>query len=277
MVEMGNLYYFIYLGIFLLLTVSIGFLLKGKSQNKQYKILLILAFINLAIHFMKLLLPKYSNDLPISFRKVTFENICAVSTLIYPFILLWKNKYAKDYMFYMGVLSGLASMIYPAEALGREAFDLDVVRFYICHMLIFIIPFYMGFYGIHTLDIKRVFFVPISFFIVLGIILINEIILMEAGFVDMRGDDFMNYNYRNSNFIFGPTYNLEKLSDVLLDWMVPKPFKTVMVGPHAGESKYMPILWLVVPCFVYIPILCSIIYFIVVKVLRRNISAYMNI
>ncbi len=269
-VELGGTGYFIGLGGFLALTILVGLLLKNKSESSRRKILIIISFMGLALHFLKLLMPKYYNDLPLSLRKITPENICAVSTIIFPFILLSKNKYAKDYMFYMGVISGIASIALPLEAIGRSLKEIDVIRFYICHYLIFIVPFYMVFYGLHKLEFKRVFFFPISFMLVLALIVANEVILMEMGFVDMRGNDFLNYNYRNSSFIFGPTENLKEISDKYVDWAVPKPFKTVMIGEYKGAEKYTPILWLLVPSYVYLVPITMVIYFTFVKVLRRG-------
>ena len=114
------------------------------------------------------------------------------------------NSIAKDYMFYMGILSGLAAIIFPTEVFGKELLNLNTIRFYLCHIIIFVVPFYMVFYNVHTLDIKRIIYFPISFLIVLCVIYLNEMILMEMGFVDMRGNDLVNYNYRNFSFIFGP-------------------------------------------------------------------------
>lgn len=269
-VEMWSLSYFIGILFAILFVVLVGLLLKNKSESGRKKILIVLAFSGLAIHFLKLLIPKYYNDLPISLRKITPENICAVSTIIFPFILLSKNKYAKDYMFYMGIISGIASIVCPLEAIGRSILDIDVIRFYICHILIFTVPFYMVFYNLHKLEFKRIFFFPISFMIILSLIVVNEVILIESGFVEMRSSDFLTYNYRNSSFIFGPTDNLKDIAHKLLDWCIPKPFKEVMVGEYKGEAKYTPILWLLVPCYVYLVPFSMIIYWFFVKVLKRG-------
>ena len=162
-VEMFNTYHLITLGIFAIITILIGVILKNKDQESQRKALLIIAFANLALHFLKLLIPEYRDELPTSFRKVTFENICATTTIMMPFIMLSKNKVMKDYLFFIGMLGGLAALIYPTEALDRELLELDVIRFYICHIILFIVPFYMVFFGIHDLDIKRVPYFPLIF------------------------------------------------------------------------------------------------------------------
>lgn len=273
MIKVGNLYYFIGIFLFLFIFILVGVILKNKSKDTRKKILLIISFLSLAIHFLKLFIPIYYNDLPMSLKKITFENICAVSTIVFPFILLKKdNPREKDYMFYMGLISGLAAIVFPTEVFGKELLNLNTIRFYLCHIFIFVVPFYMVFYNIHSLNIKRLLYFPISFLIVLCVIYLNEIILMEMGFVEMRGNDITNYNYRNFSFIFGPIKELEGISNILFDWMVPKPFKQIMVGEFAGTPKYMPILWLIVPCFVYLPLIAFLIYLAFTKLMKKGIG-----
>ena len=269
-VNVGNLVYFITLLVFIIFTVLVGSILKKTNEKTQKIVLISIAFINLAVHFLKLLIPQYRESLPTSFRKVTFENICATTTIMMPFVMLLKNKVMKDYIFYIGVLGGLAAIVYPAEAIGKEINDLDVIRFYICHMILFIVPFYTVLFGIHKLSLKRVILFPLTFFIVEYLILANEIVLMEAGFVDFRADNFLEYNYRNSNFIFGPTDYLKPISDKIIDPLVPDVFKTVGDGQYAGEFKYIPVLWLVVPGLIYLTIIGAILCLLMNKISKKE-------
>ena len=270
-VEWKNTTHLITIGVFLLVLVLIGVILKKQDKEKQRKMLLILAFANLALHFLKLLIPEYREGLPTTFRKVTFENICATTTIMMPFIMLSKNKVMKDYLFYIGILGGLVAMVYPTEAFGRALSELDVIRFYICHMLLFIVPFYMVLFGMHDLEIKRVPFFPLVFLVVECLILANEVILMEAGYVDFRGDvDFLQYNYRNSNFIFGPTEEFQELSDKIIEPLVPDMFKTVQAGAHEGKTKYIPVLWMLVPCFIYFNVIGGALCLLFTKVIKKG-------
>lgn len=269
-VNVGNLAYFITLFVFLILTILVGIILKNKNIKTQKVILILIAFINLAIHFLKLLIPQYRETLPTSFRKVTFENICATTTIMMPFVMLLKNKVMKDYMFYIGVLGGLVAIVYPAEAIGHNLYSLDVIRFYICHTILFVVPFYTVLFRIHKLSLKRVVLFPLTFFIIEYLILANEIVLMEAGFVDFRGENFLEYNYRNSNFIFGPTDYLKPISDIVIDPLVPDIFKTVGDGPYAGEFKYIPVLWLVVPALIYLTIIGGLICLLMNKISKKE-------
>ena len=62
-------------------------------------------------------------------------------------------------------------------------------------------------------------------------------------------------NYKNSSLIWGPTDDIAKV----FTWACPSFFKTIPVGEHAGETKYWPWFWLIVPCFVIITPLCFLI------------------
>ena len=272
-IELWNTYHLMTLAVFAGVLILFCLLLKNRNESAQKKILLVIAFANLALHFLKLLIPQYKDDMPISIRKVTFENICATTTIMMPFVLLSNNKVMKDYIVYMGILGGLAALIYPTEAFNRELTNLDVIRFYICHIVLFIVPFCLVFFGLHKLETQRVLCFPLIFLLVECLILANEIILMEAGFVDLRGNDFLTYNYRNSNFIFGPTEDLKELSDKLVDPLVPKIFKTVGAGAHAGAEKYLPVVWLAVPCFVYFTLIGYLFCFIFRKCGNKGSAA----
>lgn len=253
-VEFFNLLYFVFIGLFVLLYFGLNYICKKLNDKQRYYFIWCIFLFGITLHFSKLLFEPYRSDFPYSFRKVTFENICAVSTLIFPFVYISKNKLLKDYMYYLGVISGTLAMLVPTECLGKNPFCFDMIRFYICHMIIAIGPFLMVKYKIHTLDVRRILAVPLVFFAVLGIILVNEIILIEGGFVNMRNLDFMNPNYRNSSFIFGPLPGFEEVSKIITVF-TPKCFKEVMIGEFAGQVKYTPILWLVIPAYIYFPII----------------------
>ena len=80
----------------------------------------------------------------------------------------------------------------------------------------------------------------------------NQVLQSELGFIGLRGDDIHAIPYVNNSLIWGPDGNLSRL----IDWACPSFFKTVPVGPHAGEPKYWPWFWLIVPCFVIVTPLC---------------------
>lgn len=250
-IQMFSISYFVMIFIFLAFLIGSYLWLKNKSTRHQKIFIASLLFFSLALHFCKLFFPPYSND-KLAFRKITPENICAVSTLVFPFVFFSKSKTLKDYMFYLGVLSGTLAIFLPIEAFNKHIFTFDALRFYIVHIIITVAPFLMVATGLHKLDYHRVYKVPLVFIGVLCIILVNEIILMEIGLVPMRKEDFFDHNsYRNFSMIFGvsPEFmHIEKYLTIL----TPSIFLKIPFGEFAGEPKYWPIIWLIIPAFVLI-------------------------
>ena len=241
--QLFNGVYFIYIAFFLLFLIGSIFLLKGKSEEFKKRYIASLLFFSLMVHFLKLLFPPYADD-QFAIRKITPENICALSTLAFPFIFLSQNK----------VLSGTLAVFFPLEAIGKEAFCFDAVRFYVCHSIITVAPLLMVSTGLHKLNYHRIYKVPICFIIVYVIILVNEIILIEIGLVPLRSMNLFATGedaYRNFSMVFGVSEDFKVLEGVL-SFFTPDFMMRIPFGPHAGEKKYWPILWVIFPAFVFI-------------------------
>lgn len=260
-IEMFNGWYFLFLIISIGGFVGLYFLLKNKSEKFQKIFLFSFLIFGLALHFLKAFIPPYSTDVSRWYRDSWFINICGANILLFPFIFLSKSKKLKDYMFYVGVLSGLISIFYPMEPMvkaNQAAEWLDIVRFYIHHNMIWYAPLLMVLLKLHTLSYKRVIFAPICLLGVMLFIMLNQVLQSELGFVPLRGDDdkFFDITYKNSSLIWGPG---NQSFAVVFTALCPKIFKTVPVGAHAGEEKYLPWFWLIVPVFVYLTPICFLI------------------
>jgi len=247
-VEYFNFFYFLYIAFGLGLLLGLYFLLRNKSKTTSRIVLFGILLSNFSLHFLKLNFYPYQQWMPYAIRTITPENICSVSVLLFPWIFLSNKKILKDYMFYMGVASGLGATLIPVDAIGQHAFLFETMRFYVSHMLLWVVPLLMVLLKLHTLDYKRVLKIPLLVYVVLCIILVNEIILIGTGFVD-KSFLFSN-DIRNSALIFGPLAEVEFLG-VLFTALTPSVFLTVPVGANAGAAFYWPILWLVVPAFIY--------------------------
>lgn len=145
----GSLSYIVVLIISALIIVSLYFYGKKKSYKAKYMFLFYLASFNFVLHFAKLFFSPYNieffmfNDLR-ALRVVSMENICAVNTLVMPFILVSKNKYLKDYLFYIGTLGGLLALLVPVSPYTtREVLSFDMFRYFVCHLSLVICPLFM--------------------------------------------------------------------------------------------------------------------------------------
>lgn len=245
-VEFFNFYYFLYIFIALAFFLGLYFALRKADKKVVFRTISALLFFNLALHFAKLAFSPYREELPTSIRKVTFENICAVSTLIFPFLFLSKNKTARDYMFYLGVLGGIAACFYPTEALNKAPFAFDTIRFYTCHIILWTTPMLMVILGVHKLDYRRIWRSATMFLFVEGLIMVNEIVLTSIGFVSSDLERLLSPDYRNSSFVFGIPSDYA-WAEKILNIFVPKIFR---VNPLTGQKMYWPLVWLIFPVYI---------------------------
>lgn len=262
-VEVGNFYYYLYISIAITLTIGFIIFLKNKNDRIKHKVILFLLFSAFALHFLKLAFYPYHQMFPSIIRKSSFENICAISTLIFPFIYLSKNKVLKDYMLIMGIAAGIAAYIYPTEAIldtfdsvyfgKKQAFSFDVIRFYYAHFVIFVVPFLMGYFKLHTFSFKRIMYFPLMVLSIFLIIFLNEILLIQLGWID--SSTIYDIDIRNSSFVFGIPEHYKKAA-IIFDIFVFDFFKSF---PKEGANIYWPVVWFIIPAFIYGPILATII------------------
>jgi hypothetical protein len=254
-VEFFNLPYFIFIAIAVGLILGLYFLLKNRTMKTKKIVIFSILLLNLAIHFLKLTFPPYSNNPGDAMEKIWFINICAVSVLSFPLFFLSKSDALKDFMFYLGVISGTLAMVIPTEALGEAVWQLDLFRFYIAHMIILIAPLLMVLLKVHKLDYKRIWKMPFIMCAVLMFIMVQQIIQSELGIIDLRNADFSDINYPNPSLIWGPG---DSDLAMLFTIFTPNFFKVVPFGEFAGQIKYWPFIWLVFPMlfyFIVLPIL----------------------
>ena len=254
-IQFFNFWYFFFIIVSVGGFIGLYFLLRNKSETVVKIVLISLMVFALVLHFMKGLFPPYSTNYEIHLRDSWFINICGANIALFPFMLLSKNKHVKDYMFYIGVLSGLIAICYPIDPINKVNQSeewVDILRFYLHHNLLWYVPLMMVVLKIHKIDYKRVWSTPIIFLMVMLFIMLNQVLQSELGFIGLRGDNIHEIPYVNNSLIWGPDGTLSKL----IDWACPEIFKTIPVGPHAGEPKYWPWFWLVVPCFVILIPVC---------------------
>lgn len=253
-IAMFNGWYFFWLLVSAGAVVGLYFALRRASAVTQKAVLFGLLAAGFLMHFLKVYIPPYSVDEARMLRDSWFVNICGANIALFPFFFWSKNDKIKDYMFYIGVISGLIALFYPQEPIAKldqSAEQLDIIRFYYHHWMVLAVPLLMVLLGHHKLSYKRILVAPTGLLLLMLFIMLNQIFQSELGFIPLRDrENFFGIDYKNTSYIWGPGTN-DAIGEFLA-WFTPPVFKTVPVGEFAGQIKYWPWFWLITPVYILV-------------------------
>lgn len=252
-IQMFNHWYFLWLSLAAGGILGLYYGLRNKTTKTQKIVLFSFLALGLLFHFLKVYIPPYSVDEARKWRDAWFVNICGANIALFPFLFFCKNKYVKDYMFYIGVLSGVLALVYPQEPLAKSnqmGEFWDIVRFYYHHWMLLAVPLLMVLFKQHTLSYKRILSAPIGLLLLMLFIMLNQIFQSELGYIPLRGTDIFDTHYKNSSYIWGP--GTDDAIGNFLALFCPKFFTKIPVGEFAGQVKYWPWFWMIFPVFILV-------------------------
>lgn len=252
-IAMFNGWYFFWLLLAGGSILGLYFWLRNKSTTTQKAVLFSLLALGFLFHFLKVYIPPYSVDEARKWRDAWFVNICGANIALFPFFFFSKNKHIKDYMFYIGVLSGLIALFYPQEPLAKTnqaAEMLDIIRFYYHHWMLLAVPLLSVLFKHHELSYKRILCAPTGLLLLMLFIMLNQIFQAELGYIPLRSDDMFHINFKNTSYIWGPGKN-DAIGQFLAIFC-PKFFTRIPVGQYAGQEKYWPWFWMIFPAYILV-------------------------
>ena len=296
-IEMFNFWYFFWMIVQVGALIGLYFAFRNARPFTQNAVLFGLLLLGVALHFLKMYIPPYCDYVngehvinSRGWRDSWFVNICGANIALFPIFFLTKNKYLKDYMFYIGLISGLIVLFYPQEpiAKGDAASQMaefwDIMRFYYHHWMIMAVPVLMVLWKRHTLSYKRIWVAPVGILLLMLFIILNQIFQSELGFIPLRDAGSAVPNYKNTSYIWGPLNGDGSMDPIggIFDIFCPEVFKKLPVscdgyGLAVGEVKYWPWFWMIVPAFVLVtPLAFGVCMIFDGKRFGRDAAAYVK-
>ncbi|MBE6127290.1 MAG: hypothetical protein E7182_04890 [Erysipelotrichaceae bacterium] len=254
-VTMGNFFYFFFIFLLFALTAGATFLCHRLGKKFAYRFISVILWANFALHFLKQFFPLYYKNWPYFLAESAFPNLCAFLIVVAPFVFHWGNKYFKDYLYFIGIISALVAYAVPTGPMRTDIhgvdYALELTRYYLCHAPLVTCGFLMVEQGFHRLDWRRSWAIPIMFSGVLAVTCLDQILygpilklpghpyewVGEHGILNRLST---GSGYANQSMQFGPQSKV----DPFFSWLYPYLIPGLMTYRVGGEIYFVPAIWI---------------------------------
>ena len=248
-----SLAHIIYLAIALFLVLALYFIFRRRSFFAQRTLVLSIILINVIQHLFKLeIYPIYNGGFD---ALCTAYNMCALLILTSPIAHFVKFAPLRDFIYYIGTSAGIVALLIPYWNIGTYAFSGEMIRFFICHVLLLLSSVLPLLFGHHKPSWRRFPFVGLSFFLGIGVIILNDIICMSLGIYGVLTTENLYESLAIANPIwsFGPPEGFGFVMDIA-DFFTPD----FLLGKNGG--RLVPVLWYFIPLYIGINIVAFAVF-----------------
>lgn len=236
MLDMFSLNHFIWLFVAGVLYYVVYRIFRDTSNKTKFIFLFTLSALTWVIHFSRIWLKP--DLMP---HEIFFVDLCGFSTMIYPFLMLAKKRVYKDYMYFVGGIFALSSLVYPNNIAGDQIFIYNTIRFFFAHWILVGIPLLLVLWKMHIPSIKSLGWMYLSVIIIAWYNMALSAMFVELGYANSL------INYMG---LWGNTKSVYNLSEKLVPFL---RYTTVVNGQSV--SRPVPFFYMIPTLTVlYVPL-----------------------
>ena len=231
----------LYIAIPIVVTALLFLIFRKSSTKTKRVVVFALTVINVLQHLLKAYIyPQYAGE---SFgARSTVYNMCAFLILASPIIFLIGSELWQNFIFYIGSIAGLFSIL---STYWLTISTQEQIRFVICHGLLFVSSFLPWLFGIYKVNYRKCWRLPFVFFMALGTLIVNDTILYALGMVDNSRNLYDVLSSSNPCWVMHPPSEYP-----IVEKLVAPFTPSVFLSSRGGVDT--PILWYAFPLYILI-------------------------
>jgi hypothetical protein len=174
--------------------------------------------------------------------------MCALLILLSPLAFFIKLSPLRDFIYFIGTSAGVVALLVPYWNIGDDALSGEFVRFFICHMVLLASSILPLLFGHHKASWRRFAFLGISFFAAIGLILLNDALMIRIGlYPGFSGENIWEgLKAANPIWSFSPPESFSFVIKIV-DVFTPD----FLMGDKSGKNL-VPVLWYFIPLYLFI-------------------------